>query len=146
MTVSENCEMLINEISLKEYRLKNTEVEVLSYIEIFKQGLTNVKGYLAFIKSNFNMNALDFYSQSFKADMIEKYFIGYKRITEQFAEWTEYLNSDNEKINCVKQNNLIVYHNLMEERFGFVYPITLDNFISDCRRVGIKLIFKESEK
>ncbi|MCX6154445.1 MAG: hypothetical protein NT007_09810 [Candidatus Kapabacteria bacterium] len=90
-------------------------------------------------ENNFLSNANEFYSQPFKPEMITELFEGWKEVSVK-NDINTVFKDDKDEI-CFWQDEK--YYNI---RFlAVTNPETLDDFIRDCQRAGIELIWKEKK-
>lgn len=105
------------------------------------------RDYEIFLQNNFklqgNFGIVNFYSQSFSPKLISVLFEGWelKELARPAYNFIyENINVGEFRIDdghiCVFMKN--------QDYWGFVFPNTLENFISDCQRAGIELIWKDS--
>ena len=87
---------------------------------------------------------VDFYSQTFKPEMITELFEGWgldKSVTYDF-----YLKKEGIVITMPNRddpaNGDFIKYETIESEIGTTYPETLNDFISDCNRAGIELTWK----
>ena len=89
----------------------------------------------------FNINEYElkpFYNQPFDPAMIEKYFKGWRK-TSLYG----ILENELGEIQVKKTKKKIYYRVYKLSLFEFSLPETLNHFISDCKRAGIKLEWRE---
>jgi len=87
---------------------------------------------------------VDFYSQTFKPEMITELFEGWgldKSVTYDF-----YLKKEGIVITMPNRddpaNGDFIKYETIESEIGTTYPETLNDLISDCNRAGIELTWK----
>jgi hypothetical protein len=146
-------------------------MKVLSYLELDKPGINNIpqkdynlwkKWLYKIFQPDYAFKFEDFYSQPFKPEMITELFEGWE-ISEANSERSEY----HEKINLRygkkdkdwamieywyskdKKDFFYISYGILDcflvKENKFLFPRTLDNFITDCQRTNIKLIWKMKE-
>jgi len=128
-------------------------MEAVSYIKLTLDNSTI--GTISFVEMNNYLNKLGwegsvkkFYAQKFYQEMILKYFDGWDEVKHDVFIKTCFLENklnDYEEIRYFKdaRYKLSIKGTNSIEIISFK-PETLDNFISDCERVGIELFWKEN--
>jgi hypothetical protein len=77
-----------------------------------------------------------FYNQTFKPDMITEYFEGTEQTIKDGWKWM-YKSENNRAIYFAV--NFTESHQYTISGYGWTKPQTLNDFISDCNHVGIRL-------
>ena len=116
--------------------------EVKEFIDEFAKYWHNTK--LDYKQISFYLfETSNFYNQPFDPAMIEKYFKGWECVlndTEfQTTQFSQY-------VNILVEEDLIINHTEKLFCIGdweLMMPQTLNHFISDCKRAGIKLEWRE---
>ena len=116
--------------------------EVKEFIDEFAKYWHNTK--LDYKQISFYLfETSNFYNQPFDSAMIEKYFKGWECVlndTEfQTTQFSQY-------VNILIEEDLIINHTeklFCIEDWELMLPLTLNHFISDCKRAGINLEWRE---
>jgi len=90
-------------------------------------------------------NSTNFYSQPFKPEMIVELFEGWQEQEDynyinkdEFGYCLIQCSDDESRWNYIKQRKTFA-----TEYNGLYIPRTLDDFINDCQRAGIELIWRQ---
>ena len=86
---------------------------------------------------------INFYSQKFESSLIIKLFDGWEHAKSGYTETTDYYENEKEKaeFKFIGEHCFIAFKG--SEFQGLPKIKTLNDFISDCSRLGIQLIWKE---
>ena len=122
-------------------------MKVLNYLQYSCSSIAVQVEFDKYLK-RFYQDAREFYSQPFKPELITELFEGweYDGILEE-----NILNKDGSIIETINFRNfstneynddISIYEEkgyILIEGTGFIIPITLDDFIRDCQRIGLEL-------
>ena len=122
-------------------------MKVLSYLEIQirdaksidESSYTKMYKYLQSIAWDKTMR--DFYAQPFKPELIDL-FEGWECITDNHL-FSEYSSEEYAFNYDYKKNGTMKFYIHDVKVVEFPFPRTLDEFITDCQRAGIELIWRK---
>ena len=139
-----------NEFGLNNAKIIRDQImKVLSYLELntkkgdlFTEHLSRLK-HIGFIRSMIDLE--DFYSQPFKPELITELFEGWEEYTGIHDLYYNNYKSQEVRFNKNNKHLYDIYQDSLSRCVTFYKPRTLDDFITDCQRAGIQLIWKESK-
>lgn len=119
-------------------------MKAINFIEYYKNqlDLLNADKEKGWHFVNNTERAYNFFSQSFKPELIEKYFEG---VSHRVWDNVDIFNSDKFCIDICGGSD--IYYKVEESEYESEMqplPKTLDNFISNCQNHGINLTFNKT--
>ena len=112
-------------------------MKVLSYLELMTIDSDELfHKIVSLIGDTYNMHIDNFYSQPFTPELIERYFEGFQFVGLDCWDIVEYRFQ-------FKKKRYMIYIG-SETTITNAFPHTLDDFINDCQRAGIELVWRSN--
>lgn len=128
-------------------------MKVYNYLEFCKSSVFYQMDFEGWLKRHYNtqcINALNFYDQPFKPELITELFVGWREVPMGYFgnpmknPPIVIYETDIDKIEFDTDGgdySIIPKKNKHDIRYNF-FPRTLDDFINDCQRAGIELTWR----